>query len=619
MVEFLVKFNGEVINTFNGNPTDPYDDTERDRLLRKYGVVLYPEVFKDNTFYKFDTMVDGGGKLLVLKIFKGHYTGRTPDNAPIAPTEHIQKNGVITVKTNELIEWEEVYIALAGSTGGFLEAGKRNIEDWHVSFSIMYSYLSRRGKIDLLELTPGSMRRVREVFPTALSPNALDFFVKIKENKQLQSTFKRFDTSLFKSRPLPKISKYVGKECDSSRYGGHVIHYAWQSEILIGSIPFLDIVVISGIVTDGVMNIEEKHRYFLTENYAYSPDGGDLAVFVSPYLKGNVHIKHLRRIKSNLMLDKYDGKYFYSYLLSRHFLPAFEILAKAGYTLLADFVLEQYWRGDEADYWKKSSGRLKFYYIKYFGKNDREIFGFRLKHLSFITSEVIESIGCNRWNIHILDFLYTIREVSEKAPEVLKQPVDLNIFNYISWALKEPNLNKRVAYLRRIGTKHYRLYMDYLRMCKDIGHYTKGQGEYPKDLKMAHDVMVITTRQVKEARKNQQFIDVVSDQEYQSLVYEPKDESEEYCILAPRDANDLVQESYRLSHCVRAYIWDVTEKYTRIYFLRKRNQKAKPLVTIEVFEGEVVQARGRANRRISDDEKAFLKKWAKINGLGWGV
>ena len=39
------------------------------------------------------------------------------------------------------------------------------------------------------------------------------------------------------------------------------------------------------------------------------------------------------------------------------------------------------------------------------------------------------------------------------------------------------------------------------------------------------------------------------------------------------------------------------------------------LVTIEVRDGQVFQARGYANRNLNKDESAFIKKWAKINEL----
>ena len=39
------------------------------------------------------------------------------------------------------------------------------------------------------------------------------------------------------------------------------------------------------------------------------------------------------------------------------------------------------------------------------------------------------------------------------------------------------------------------------------------------------------------------------------------------------------------------------------------------LVTLEVKDGQVCQARGYANRDLTKEENLFVKKWAKAKGL----
>ena len=43
----------------------------------------------------------------------------------------------------------------------------------------------------------------------------------------------------------------------------------------------------------------------------------------------------------------------------------------------------------------------------------------------------------------------------------------------------------------------------------------------------------------------------------------------------------------------------------------------KPLVSIEVKDGRVVQARGMSNRSVTLDEKEYLEKWAKKKGIAY--
>ena len=46
---------------------------------------------------------------------------------------------------------------------------------------------------------------------------------------------------------------------DFDKNDNQIIHYAWQREVVIQNTPFLDVVVISGFVENGVMAIMEKH------------------------------------------------------------------------------------------------------------------------------------------------------------------------------------------------------------------------------------------------------------------------------------------------------------------------------------------------------------------------
>ena len=163
---------------------------------------------------------------------------------------------------------------------------------------------------------------------------------------------------------------------------------------------------------------------------------------------------------------------------------------------------------------------------------------------------------------------------------------------------------KELEYVRTLTEEQYSLYEDYLRMAKNTNKYPGGL--YPKSLKQSHDVLVTYINQLREAKNNLVFEEAVQDESYLSLLYEePK-----YSILAPRTANDLVNESYQLSHCVRSYISRVATRQTRIYFMRLNLQKAKPLITIEVNGDRIVQVRGKANREPNGEENNFVYRWA---------
>jgi hypothetical protein len=133
----------------------------------------------------------------------------------------------------------------------------------------------------------------------------------------------------------------------------------------------------------------------------------------------------------------------------------------------------------------------------------------------------------------------------------------------------------------------------------------------PKSLKIMHDKLRMNYKVVKTAVEQKKFQEVVSDKKYTKLEYE----GEKFKIVAPKSGDDLIREGKLLSHCVASYFDRVKTKKTKIYFLRNKEIPNAPLVTIEVSGTVVHQASGKGNRKLKEEEKEFVKEWAKENGL----
>ena len=85
-----------------------------------------------------------------------------------------------------------------------------------------------------------------------------------------------------------------------------------------------------------------------------------------------------------------------------------------------------------------------------------------------------------------------------------------------------------------------------------------------------------------------------------------------YCILAPKDPDDLVEEGRQLSHCVGSYADRVASRDTMIFFLRKVSEPTRSLVTIQVeSNGRLGQVRGRFDRQPSPEQLRFVEAWHK--------
>ena len=70
-----------------------------------------------------------------------------------------------------------------------------------------------------------------------------------------------------------------------------------------------------------------------------------------------------------------------------------------------------------------------------------------------------------------------------------------------------------------------------------------------------------------------------------------------------------------MNHCVASYISKILKKNCLIVFLRKTKATDKPLVTIEIGNEAIVQARGASNRSITEDEYKAICEYAKKNKL----
>lgn len=145
---------------------------------------------------------------------------------------------------------------------------------------------------------------------------------------------------------------------------------------------------------------------------------------------------------------------------------------------------------------------------------------------------------------------------------------------------------------------------DYLSMCinQDIKPTL-----YSSYLKQTHDI----------ASRNYKLY--VSEQDEKKFEEHYKDVNAayygDYVIMPPKNTKDVRQEGNSLNHCVASYIKRIIDGETTILFLRKKDKKDESLVTLEVRNGGIIQARGAHNRKVNKDELAVIKRYAENREL----
>lgn len=145
---------------------------------------------------------------------------------------------------------------------------------------------------------------------------------------------------------------------------------------------------------------------------------------------------------------------------------------------------------------------------------------------------------------------------------------------------------------------------DYARMQKSM---TNKYNKYPKYFATVHDIVTMNYNVFRKEYSKELFENQID----LSLEHTGK----QYCMVHPKEPDDIKDEGVGLHHCVASYIDRVAEGKTRILFLRSVKKPEKSLITVEINNKKVVQASGEYNRRLKNEEMDYLRHYCKLKGI----
>lgn len=148
------------------------------------------------------------------------------------------------------------------------------------------------------------------------------------------------------------------------------------------------------------------------------------------------------------------------------------------------------------------------------------------------------------------------------------------------------------------------LYIDYIKMGREIAMIMNSANKYPADLKKAHDELNKKIEVVKNKNKDKKILD--NSRKYEKYIYF----NDSFLICPCRHSGELIEESYVLNHCVKQYIDRVSRNETEIFFIRKKEEPNKPYVTLELKKKKIAQCYGKNDYIPNEHVKKFVKKWA---------
>lgn len=127
--------------------------------------------------------------------------------------------------------------------------------------------------------------------------------------------------------------------------------------------------------------------------------------------------------------------------------------------------------------------------------------------------------------------------------------------------------------------------------------------KYPRHFLTTHK---IATRNYN--RLKQQFVE----RDFQKRIDKDMEKSiGEYCFIYPKSTEEIKHEAVQQNNCVASYIQNVIDGRCHILFLRKKDCPDKSLVTIEVRDNKIVQARQRFNDPVTEEQQEVINKYNK--------
>lgn len=85
----------------------------------------------------------------------------------------------------------------------------------------------------------------------------------------------------------------------------------------------------------------------------------------------------------------------------------------------------------------------------------------------------------------------------------------------------------------------------------------------------------------------------------------------DYVFIYPDTTQDIKDEACMQNNCVASYIDKVIDGHCHILFLRKKNKPNESLVTIEVRNNRIVQAKRKFNYEVAIEEQRVIDMWNK--------
>lgn len=150
---------------------------------------------------------------------------------------------------------------------------------------------------------------------------------------------------------------------------------------------------------------------------------------------------------------------------------------------------------------------------------------------------------------------------------------------------------------------YYNTLRELVDYCNMMSRISPKYEKYPKNFLTTHKIAARNYNRLKEIFDEQAFQKRIN--KHLEYTYE------KFKVFYPESTQAIKDEAVQQNHCVASYIDKVIKGECDILFLRTKEEPEKSLVTLEVRNNKVVQARGKFNRDVTRAEQAVIEKYNK--------
>lgn len=236
-------------------------------------------------------------------------------------------------------------------------------------------------------------------------------------------------------------------------------------------------------------------------------------------------------------------------------------------------------------------------FLKYYKENpDGYLLAYNQEYISLTDANIYEALTSNKSVKEYYgerDWQYRWRYVSAFNMLIKEYGYTVKgLMHYLDY-LKTYEAIDDVSYaLREI--------CDYANMMKQISNKFD---KYPRHFLTTHKIACRNYNRLKQEFEEQKFESRINKDMERTFG--------DYCFIYPKCIQDIKDEAVSQNNCVASYIQRVIDGGCHILFLRKKDNPDKSLVTIEVRNDVIVQAKQKFNDPVTSEHQEVIDKWNK--------